>query len=157
MRAVRRLLTLVAVLALAACSTPRPAPTPVVSTPAPAPAATCPASATITPTGGNVEMRGVGTSLYALFFLPADSRITAGQEVKIVWRMTGAGDLTIDATNDRNTVTKPVWGPEAHGGSSYRRPGDEWGTGWVFPSAGCWTVHATRATDGSATLKLRVA
>jgi hypothetical protein len=154
----RRLLALVVIATLAACSEPSP-PRPVPSA-APALAATCPASATIAPTGGNVEMQGVGTggtSLFALFFIAADAPITKGQEVKIVWRMTGAGDLTIDAVGDRGATTKPTWGPEAHGGSSYQRPGDEWGTGWVFPSAGCWTVHATRAQSGAATLTLRVA
>lgn len=89
----------------------------------------------------------------ALFVLAADAPITKSQEVKIVWRMTGAGD----AVGDRGVTTRPTWGPEAHGGSSYHRPGDEWGTGWVFPSAGCWTVHATRAQAGEATLELRVA
>jgi hypothetical protein len=67
-------------------------------------------------------MQGVGTAgttLFALFCLAADAPITKGQEVKIVWRMTGAG--------------------------------------WVFPGAGCWTVHATRAGSGDATLTLRVA
>jgi hypothetical protein len=102
-------------------------------------------------------MQGVGTSLFALFFLADNAPITAGQEVKIVWRMTGAGDLTINATGDKGARTRPTWGPEAHGGSSYDRPGDEWGTGWVFPSAGCWTIHATRATTGAATMAIRVA
>jgi hypothetical protein len=171
-RGMRPVLALVAVAALAACSAPappRPGPSAAAvpsstaaprTAAAPAPATTCPASATIRATGGNVEMQGVGTggtSLFALFFIATDAPITKGQEVKIVWRMTGAGDLTMDAVGDRGVTTKPTWGPEAHGGSSYQRPGDEWGTGWVFPSAGCWTVHATRAQSGDATLKLRVA
>src|ERR1700760_1040438 len=135
----RRLLALVAVMALAACSEPsppRPAPSASLpsAAPGPAPASACPASATIPAPAGNVEMQGVGTggtSLFALFFVAADAPVTRGQEVKIVWRMTGAGDLTIDAVEDGGATTKPTWGPEAHGGSSYQRPGEEWGTGWV--------------------------
>lgn len=77
------------------------------------------------------------------------------QEIKVVWRMTGSGDLSINATGPDGKVLKPEWGPESHGSSNWDRPGDEWGTGWVFPSAGCWTINATR-TNGSGYLVLRV-
>jgi hypothetical protein len=95
----------------------------------------------------------VDATFWALFF---GGKLTAGKEVKVVWRMTGTGDLTITATSADGKVVKPVWGPEAHSGSSYQRPGDEWGTGWVFPTAGCWTVNATRAV-GKGALAIRVA
>ncbi|MFB9840476.1 hypothetical protein, partial [Actinoallomurus acaciae] len=39
-----------------------------------------------------------------------------------------------------------AWGPEAHGGSSYQRPGDEWGAGYRFDRPGCWDLHAVRGT-----------
>jgi hypothetical protein len=93
-----------------------------------------------------------GVSLWALFF--AD--LKRGQEIKIVWRMTGAGDLSMRATGPGGAMTTPVWGPESHGGSTWRKPGDEWGTGWVFPAAGCWVVHATRSQSGTADLALRI-
>lgn len=96
---------------------------------------------------------GDGATLWALFFAP---KAVAGQEIKIVWRMTGDGDLTMDAVGPDGETTKPSWGPEPHGSSSYRRPGDEWGTGWVFPTKGCWTVNAVRTT-GKAHLTIRVA
>ncbi len=54
-----------------------------------------------------------------------------------------------------NGGSTPV-GPEAHGGSNYDRPGDEWGAGYLFTTAGCWHLHAQRTT-GSADVWLEVA
>ncbi len=98
---------------------------------------------------------GDGATLWALFF-PTQPELTAGQEIKVVWRMTGNGDFSISAAGPHGAVVKPVWGPEPHSSSTWTRPGDEWGTGWVFPTAGCWTVSAKRA-NGSGYLVLRVA
>jgi len=42
------------------------------------------------------------------------------------------------------TMARLTFGPEAYGGSSWVKPGDEWGTGFIFPEAGCWRVHAQR-------------
>ena len=44
---------------------------------------------------------------------------------------------------------------EQHGGSNYRRPGDEWGSGYRFPRPGCYRLTARR-TVGSAEAWLRV-
>jgi len=119
-----------------------------------APSAACPPTAA---TSGWDERQGTGdgATLWALLF-PTEPQLKAGHEIKIAWRMTGSGELSINATGPDGTVVKPVWGPEAHGGSNWNRPGGEWGTGWVFPSAGCWTIHAER-TSGSGALALRVA
>jgi hypothetical protein len=120
------------------------------------PSVTCPASADLLADGGGiVERQGVGqgATLWALFFAP---RAVAGQEIKIAWRMTGSGDFAISATGPDGAPAKLTWGPEAHGGSTFERPGDEWGTGLIFPVAGCWTVNATR-TQGKAQLMIRVA
>ncbi len=68
----------------------------------------------------------------------------AGDEVKIVWRMTGSGDLTATATDPSGHPAKLTFGPEPHGGSTYTRPGDEWGTGYLFSDAGCWHLHFAR-------------
>ena len=45
-------------------------------------------------------------------------------------------------------------GPE-HGGSTYRRPGDEWGSGYRFAKAGCYRLTARR-TVGRADVWLRI-
>lgn len=143
---------LVSVLLAAGCTADRPR----AARPTPTPASACPTSATID--AGNVGIperqgTGVDASFWALFF---GASVTAGQEIKVVWRMTGSGDLTMNATGANGTTIKPSWGPEMHSSSSFTRPGDEWGTGWVFPTAGCWTVNATR-TIGRGQLTIRVA
>jgi hypothetical protein len=155
---------LVAGLLLAACTADRPhatRPTGSVATaptaaPAAQPSATCPASADLGAAGAGLPERqgiGHGVTLWGLFFAP---KAVAGNEIKIAWRMTGAGDLTMTASGPDGATTKPTWGPEGHGGSSFHRPGDEWGTGWVFPSAGCWRIDAKR-DSGTAQMILRVA
>jgi hypothetical protein len=71
----------------------------------------------------------------------------AKEELKIVWRITGSGkDFTVQAKSEDGTVVGPIWGPIDHGGSSWDRPGYEWGTGFNFPEPGCWTFTVTRGT-----------
>jgi hypothetical protein len=164
---VRRFVSALAlILLIAGCSSPATAPliapsessspAPQMGDPTPAASLSCPATSKIPSWGSNLpEMQGVGhgVTLFGLFFSP---QATAGQQIKVVWRMTGDGDLSMVATGPRGKTLHPVWGPEPHSASSYYRPGDEWGTGWTFPEAGCWTIQATRKT-GSARIALRVA
>ena len=139
-------------LLIAGCTADRPRSERQSSGPPPLP---CPTSAELSDGTGGPQRQGTGTdaTLWALFFGP---KAVAGQEIKIAWRMTGAGDLTMNATGENGATVKPVWGPEAHPSSTFQRPGEEWGTGWVFPTAGCWTFNATRTT-GRAQLAIRVA
>ncbi|MGN9838432.1 hypothetical protein ACTMTI_09970 [Nonomuraea sp. H19] len=98
---------------------------------------------------GFPEVRGTArdAELWGLLFTPPPP-LPRGEEIKIVWRMTGEGPPQIRATLPDGTAAKLVWGPEEHGGSSWRRPGQEWGTGFVFPKRGCWKIELTR-TRGS--------
>ncbi|MEU4571629.1 hypothetical protein ACBI99_41795 [Nonomuraea sp. ATR24] len=91
-----------------------------------------------------VKGAGRGAELWGLLF--AEVPFEAGAEVKIVWRMTGEGPLRAAASLDGRRA-RLVW-LEEHSGSSWRRPGREWGTGWVFPEPGCWKVELSR-TRGS--------
>ncbi len=68
----------------------------------------------------------------------------AGDELKIVWRMTGSGPLRIAFTAPDGRRQPLVFGPESHLASSYHRPGDEWGTGFRFATNGCWHIHLAR-------------
>lgn len=90
--------------------------------------------------------------LWGLLFLQGDS-IRAGDEVKIVWRMTGHGDIRLTATAPNGRQAPLAWGPEPHLGSSYQRPGEEWGAGYRFTRPGCWTLTAAR-DDTKATVWL---
>lgn len=88
--------------------------------------------------------------VWALFFnhwpMPAGAavRIPVDEEVKIVWRSNGEGSFTIDAHGPDGVVVDPTWGPDPHGSSNWERPGEEWGTGWILPSTGCWTFEISR-------------
>ncbi|WP_345575567.1 hypothetical protein [Nonomuraea rosea] len=98
---------------------------------------------------GFPEVQGIGrdAEVWGLLFAKKPP-LSRGKEIKIVWRMTGEGPLSVKATLPDGTAAKLAWGPEQHGGSSWQRPGEEWGTGFVFPKRGCWKVELTR-TRGS--------
>jgi hypothetical protein len=96
--------------------------------------------------GIEVHGTGRGAELWALPFTSIP--LPVGKEVKIVWRMTGGGPLRITATRSDGMSARRTFGPEEHGGSNWNRPGDEWGTGFVFPAAGCWDLRLVR-TSGS--------
>ncbi|SDJ57119.1 hypothetical protein [Nonomuraea jiangxiensis] len=105
---------------------------------------------------GFPEVRGTArdATLWGLLFVGAPP-IRRGEQTKIVWRMTGEGPVRVEATLPDGTAAKLLWGPEEHEGSTWRRPGDEWGTGFVFPRAGCWKIQLTR-TRGSGHVWLAV-
>ena len=96
----------------------------------------------------SMELQGTpderGTSLYGLAFMRADEGFTVGVDLKVVWRMTGTGDLAVRLLDPDGRATALDWGPEPHGGSTYHRPGDEWGTGFTFDQAGCWEIRFAR-------------
>ncbi|MGP3954444.1 hypothetical protein ACTWPT_00495 [Nonomuraea sp. 3N208] len=98
---------------------------------------------------GFPEVQGTArdAELWGLLFAKGPP-LPRGQEVKIVWRMTGQGPLQIKAELPDGTRARLAWGPEEHGGSTWQRPGEEWGTGFVFPKRGCWKIELTR-TRGS--------
>lgn len=93
-----------------------------------------------------MEVQGTATSgqLWGLVLVPKFP-IRVDQDVKIVWRMTGQGDLLLTVTAPDGTAAPLAWGPEPHTGSNYDRPGEEWGAGYRFTRPGCWTLHAARA------------
>jgi hypothetical protein len=82
--------------------------------------------------------------------------LVAGRhDVKIVWRMTGSGPLSLAAYDGRGRRIALAWGPVDHGGSNYRRPGAEWGGGYRFRRPGCYRLTARR-THGGGEAWLRV-
>lgn len=83
--------------------------------------------------------------LWALFLggLPLVKR-----DAKIIWRLGPSfGDpIHIVGLGPHGQEIQPLF-LERHGGSNWTRPGEEYGTGFYFPVAGCWDLHVT---DGSA-------
>lgn len=96
----------------------------------------------------SMELQGTpgerGTSLYGLTFLREGERLGAGEDLKVVWRMTGKGDLHVRLIDPDGHDKALAWGPEPHGGSTYHRPGDEWGTGFRLDRGGCWEIRFSR-------------
>ncbi len=135
----------IACIGLSACSTAAPTATHVPATPTPQPlgAAGChPAS----PSGdfpAEIYGTAVNGTVWAWFMWSYPPK--AGLEDKTVWRL--------DGTNTHGTPTFALLGPDgqvgrltglqAHGGSTWNRPGVEYGSGLLFPAAGCWDVHVT--------------
>jgi hypothetical protein len=99
------------------------------------------------------EAAATGGEAWALPFGPVP--VEVGVELKLVWRITGEGDLEVEATDPEGGSHEPAQGPTAHESSNFDRPGDEWGTFFRFPTPGCWKVIARRGTT-EATLTVRV-
>ena len=116
----------------------------------------CPASPIVmTAAGPEVHGAGHGASLFGLIMVTRPLPIRAGEDVKIVWRMTGQGSLRLGVVSPGGATARPTWGPELHSGSSYERPGEEWGAGYRFAQPGCWRLETARSR-GSAQVWLRV-
>lgn len=156
---VRGWVVMVAVaVALAGCTDSEPATRPATkTTPSPSPsptslgplgAAGCKPESPVSPT---MEIQGTpaepGTSLYGLAFLRVDEGFAVGVDIKVVWRMTGEGDLTVRLIDPDGRPKALSWGPEPHGGSNFHRPGDEWGTGFKLDQRGCWEIQFSRDTS----------
>jgi hypothetical protein len=104
----------------------------------------CAHSQPITSNTSFPEVRGVAThhvKLWALVFYHPPA--FPGKAVKVVLRMTSTGPFHVWAVGPIGQTVQHTW-IEAHGGSNWNRPGDEWGTGWTFPTAGCWRLYAKR-------------
>ena len=106
---------------------------------------------------GAPETRGTtpdAVDLYGLVFsrgLP----MHANEDIKIVWRMRGTGPLAATLSSPAGVATPLAWGPDRHSGSSYNRPGDEWGVGYRFDAPGCWHLHFGRSdTHGDVWLQI---
>lgn len=96
-----------------------------------------------------------GSSLYGLIQLTPEQSLSVGILVKFVWRMTGE-DLVVHAIGPDGKEKAPTWGPEEHGGSTFHRPGNEWGTGIKFNEPGCWEIRmSTDTSHASVWLKVK--
>ena len=86
-----------------------------------------------------------GVTAYGLTFGPeADAIVADGSLTKMAVRMTGSGALEVHLIAPDGSELPLAWGPEAHGGSNFDRPGDEWGIGFAFDAPGCWQIAFQR-------------
>ena len=141
-----------ALLALAGCgSAAKPSPPALTG-----PAASCarPSPIAVGKQGPEITGRGRGAQLHGLIMATRFPVRSGRRSVKIVWRMTGSGPLKLAAYDAHGRKVPLAW-IEPHGGSNYRRPGDEWGSGYRFRRPGCYHLTARR-TVGSAEAWLRV-
>jgi hypothetical protein len=143
---------------MTACSTSLPSPVrPAAHKPTPAPSPTitgpralglkhCQPASPIDNSSVGPEVQGTGANaeFWGLLLSASGVPPLANFQVKIVWRMTGSGTFTIVAISPSGMKVPPSQGPSEHLGSNWNRPGDEWGTVFFFPVAGCWDLHATR-------------
>ena len=122
-----------------------PASSPQFDTSVPTTSANACESTPVEDTGLGPEIHALSTdaSVYGLLF-PIHPTLRAGDQLKIVWRMTGSGNLVVTSTSPTNRAGVLTFGPELHDGSSYTRPGSEWGTGFLFDEPGCWRIHLQR-------------
>ncbi len=95
---------------------------------------------------GYPEARGTatGTTLWVLF---EGGIPPVKTDAKLIWRL-GTGfhePLHIVVLGPQGLRLLPLFLHE-HGGSNWNRPGNEWGTGFHFPLAGCWDLHVTGET-----------
>lgn len=101
---------------------------------------------------GDVRATSQEIEVWALFFATYDGLVPGepvfapqGEEIKIVWRATGEGDVSFQALGPNESTVTPMWGPDGPRSSNWdAHPGEEWGTGWVFPEAGCWSMELRR-------------
>lgn len=103
------------------------------------------------PDGFEIAKPEAQPAVWALLFLTeaptADGLppVISDEELKIVWRVGGEGEPTFHAEGPRGEIVSPMAGPTPHFGSTWNRPGDEWGTVWLLPSGGCWQLIVERA------------
>jgi hypothetical protein len=96
--------------------------------------------------GGLAEVRATASDIDVWGLFWATPPLPVDEEIKIVWRVTGMGEFDIRATQG-TTEADLTFDPNPHQGSNFQRPGDEWGTAFVFPSPGCWEIQITRGAD----------
>lgn len=113
--------------------------------PSPVAAAGC---APASPSGafaGEVQGTATGGTVWAWFMQSYPPQ--AGVEDKTIWRLNGPSTAGLVPTFTLNGPASAMgrldWGPDYHLSSTWNRPGDEYGTGLLFPVAGCWDLHVS--------------
>lgn len=80
----------------------------------------------------------------------ARSSFRAGELVKVVWRITGRGTPRAVLTDPVGEPQRLSFGPERHASSTFRHPGEEYGTGFRPTTSGCWRLTMQRGNVAGA-------
>lgn len=98
--------------------------------------------------GQEVFGTALGGRLWALFFsgtwASAEAAVldgVVGKRAKIVFRWSEPA-FPVAAMAPDGTMLDPE-SQTFHPSSTWRRPGSEWGTIWIFSQPGCWRIHVT--------------
>jgi hypothetical protein len=92
-----------------------------------------------------VHLRARHGGVWGLALGPARMPLEIGNDLKIVWRVTGSGPLRVRFVDPNGRHRALTFGPEPHTGTStFDHPGDEWGTGFHFDEPGCWQIRLAR-------------
>lgn len=89
--------------------------------------------------GSDVFGTAAGTQLWALMLSSLDGVV--GKDKKIVFRMTAHVPQVFYAVSPDGRRIDADWF-QVHAGSTWQRPGFEWGAGFTFDAPGCWRIHA---------------
>ena len=109
----------------------------------------CEASSVTVQDNGFPEVAGEGDGAEMWALLWEEPPWGVNHDVKVVWRMAGSGEFTVQALGPRGESVAPTQGPTPHAGSNWDRPGEEWGTFFSLPDDGCWVLEASRGDDVS--------
>jgi hypothetical protein len=98
--------------------------------------------------GGMPQMTGVATGGTMIVLPPTATSVDGGAPTKFVFRLSGHGPIQLWAVGPggRRITPRDV---RDHGAFSFNPSStssvfEEWGSGWAFPTAGCWDIHAAR-------------
>jgi hypothetical protein len=82
--------------------------------------------------------------------------IRSGDELKIVWHITGQGRLSIQYFDPNGAERALTFGPTKHLETNFAGPGDDWGAGFKFDAKGCWHIRLSRTgTSADAWMSVR--
>lgn len=108
----------------------------------------CPGSELDEADGALAAVTERGGEIWALPFARYPAPVN--EHYKIAFRVVGDGSLFLTAISPDGTTHSPVQGPTRHTGSNWDRPGDEWGSFFLFDQPGCWSIEVERGkTAGS--------
>ena len=90
--------------------------------------------------------------VWALVFSSARPSFRAGSLIKVVWRVEGSGTPTLLVVRPNGDLGDLEFGPDGPRSSSFKRPGDEYGSGFTPDERGCWLLSLSRGGENKASL-----